>query len=94
MTRKEFDSFVKRFRAETVAFMKIATPVRTGFMMNTSKEYDLPNGFGILWDAPYTVYTVEPRISPRWKIKPNPRERWILNALEQRLGLITQGVIK
>lgn len=90
MTRAEFNRlFNEYFKPTTTAFMMAQTPVRSGRMMREAKVYDTDKGFGIEWGTPYTVYTVERWISPRWRGRKNPRERWILNAVEARLDLLT-----
>lgn len=91
MNRTEFERlFNGYFKNTTLAFLRLNTPIRTGDLMTTAQDYDLPKGFGIKWVMPYTVYTEEAWISPRWKGRKNKNERWIRErGLEARLNLFT-----
>ena len=71
---------VKSIVWKCYAILKRFAPEDTGTLkaMITIQLYE--DGFGLRINAPYTVYTNEAWISPKWNGKQNPNEMWIQDA--------------
>ena len=87
MTADEFNKAFSDFKAQTQAFMTAATPFRSGRMISEITHNDTPTGFGMAWSTPYTVYTIEKWLSPKWRGRTNPNENWLLEAVNARLDI-------
>ncbi len=73
-----------------VEIIKNASPIDTGNLRWNAIRFTLidQNTFKISIDeniAPYTVYTNEPWISPKWNGAKNPNEAWWNNVIENKI---------
>lgn len=72
---------------ECVSTLKNLAPYDTGNLSINAIKYEWvdDNTFRVYVDqsiAPYMPYTNEPWVSPKWKGKKNPNEKWWQNAIE------------
>jgi hypothetical protein len=82
-------------------YLKSCAPVDTGNLKENAIQIiqSAPEEYQIIIDssiAPYAVYTNEKWISPQWRGKKNPNEKWIdkaVNHIAQRLCDMLDGRI-
>lgn len=67
---------------------KSQAPTRTGVLRGNIKVNRIDGGFEIISDIYYMPYTVEKWISPRWRGRQNPNERWWDEAFEIALRFL------
>lgn len=68
---------------------KSQAPTRTGTLKGQIKVNQVEGGFQIISDIYYMPYTTEKWISPRWRGRENPNERWWDEAYEIAIRFLT-----
>ena len=68
---------------------KSQAPTRTGVLKGQIKVNQVEGGFQIISDIYYMPYTTEKWISPRWRGRENPNERWWDEAYEIAIRFLT-----
>lgn len=68
---------------------KSQAPTRTGTLKGQIKVNQIDGGFQIISDIYYMPYTTEKWISPRWRGRENPNERWWDEAYEISMRFLT-----
>ena len=86
MTNNDFYNFFEQSKIEILNAMESTSPYKTGYLRRNIKLVKNINGYSILFEAPYTIYTEEPWVG---RIRQNPNEYWIKECLEQILALWT-----
>ena len=78
---------------QALMFMRNQAPHRSGDLKESMEAKDIPNGVEITVGIYYFPYTELEWISPRWRGRRNPNERWfalgtgyLAKYLAQRLG--------
>lgn len=77
ITFDEFKLLFDRFRLEALAYIKARAPRRSGRLKTSIHFQQNHDGFSIIIDISYVVYTEERWISPRWRGRENPNLGWI-----------------
>ena len=92
MTAKELEAIARW----AYRYVKSVCPYRTGNMFDqikirraSSDEWVIEIGGAA---APYAVFTNEEWISPRWRGKKNPNEKWIDNSAEYIASYISASL--
>ncbi len=68
---------------------KSQAPTRTGTLKGQIKVEQTKEGFNIISDIYYMPYTNEVWISPQWRGRANPNERWWDEAFEIALRFLS-----
>lgn len=94
MTDEQFVDYINTF----TDLFRLTAPVKTGNLAFNSIKFVFtsPKRAVVYVDtkiAPYMPYTNEPWISPKWKGKKNPNEKWFEKGVEDALNM-TNRVMK
>lgn len=90
MTEKELQEELKKGIEKAVLYIyKSTSPMRTGNLKNQIRFEYTEQGFNIISDISYMPYTTERWVSPRWKGRTNPNERWWDKSTEMSLNFIS-----
>lgn len=83
MTREEFRIRFEIFKRVAMSYIMSNAPERTGDLKVSIHLVENEDGFSIVVDIDYMVYTEERWISPRWKGRENPRLYWLRETVEE-----------
>jgi len=84
MTREELIRELEILRVQAITIFQAQAPYRKGNLMRAIRIEPLTaqDGFRIVLDISYAVYTEEEWLSPRWRGRKNPNEKWFKKAFE------------
>jgi hypothetical protein len=73
VAKREFENGIEN---AVWQIFKSQAPTRTGVLRNQIRVERTEQGFNIISDIYYMPFTNEPWISPRWRGRANPNEKW------------------
>jgi len=76
--------------AQINILIRSQTPYRSGYMASQWKYRFVENGIEFYNETDYLVYTNEKWISPRWRGRKNPNEKW----MEETTKLVAEFIAR
>lgn len=77
-----FQQAFDEFKQRAYFYIYANAPRRSGALKSSIRLEEYENGFDIVIDISYVVYTEERWIHPRWRGRENPNLHWIKRSVE------------
>ena len=87
--RQEIISLKGGVANAVLQIFKSQAPTRKGTLKGQVRVLEIEGGFQVISDIYYMPYTTEKWISPRWRGRANPNEKWWDEAWDLSLKFLT-----